>query len=96
MMLRLFLMFALLGYASAAIAADATLDALNLKIAANPKDKTALNKRSQLHHKDGRHTEALADLEASCKLEPDAQVQELCMMEVTEYAKVYSLPRAPR
>lgn len=87
------LLLALLLCAPAAQAADAALDALNQKIAANPKDKVALNQRSQLHHKAGRHAEAMTDLEASCKLETDAQIQELCMAEVKEYAKVYSLPR---
>jgi predicted Zn-dependent protease len=93
MMLQRLFVLTLLLCSPVAMAADAALDALNQQIAANPNDKTALNKRSQMQHKAGRHVEALADLQASCKLEPDAQVQELCMMEVTEYAKIYSLPR---
>lgn len=96
-MMRLrILVLTLLLCSPVAMAADAALEALNQQIAANPTDKAALNKRSQLHHKAGRHAEALADLEASCKQEADAQVQELCMMEVTEYAKIYSLPRTSR
>ncbi|MBP7251931.1 MAG: hypothetical protein KBA75_00435 [Alphaproteobacteria bacterium] len=96
MMLLRILVLTLLLCSPVVMAADAALDALNQQIAANPQDKAALNKRSQLQHKAGHHAEALADLESSCKLEPDAQIQELCMMEVTEYAKVYSLPRASR
>lgn len=87
------LVLLMLLLATPVAAAEATLEALSQQIAANPKDKAAFNKRSQLHHKAGRHAEALADLETSCKLEADAQIVELCMMEVTEYAKVYSLPR---
>lgn len=95
-MVRSLLLALLMLAAPAVMAADAALDALNQQIAANPKDKSALNKRSQLQHKAGRHAEALADLAASCRLEADAQVQELCQSEVQEYAKIHSLPRSAR
>lgn len=56
-------------------------------------DRAALAQRSREHHVAGRHAEALADLEQSCRLEADAQVAELCMAEVADYAKTYNLPR---
>lgn len=56
-------------------------------------DKAALARRSQEHHAAGRYAEALADLKSSCSLETDAQVAELCLAEVADYAKTYNLPR---
>ena len=56
-------------------------------------DKAALAQHSREHHAAGRHAEALAYLEQSCRLEADAQIAELCMAEVADYAKTYNLPR---
>ena len=77
----------------AATSANVELDTLTKSIQASPNDGKLYSKRAHVYHKLGNPQAALADLKKNCELTADADIKELCDMEVADYSK--TLPVTP-
>lgn len=70
---------------------QAQLEAATAQIKSDPTNPDAYTKRIGLYNKLARFPEAAADLQKQCDLTRDADIKELCMMELSEYKKAHGL-----